>query len=156
MEIINLINETKLKLIELCKTVIWERLAPVFNNHPHLQYLHFAKYGDGRERRYLSVNGIRWEDLDYFAQAIDFENSRRDSVEIMKFVQQATQTMPDFKALRNAAEEVYQTLAGLTTDGIFSTMSTMFFRLIVTKAGGVSFKAMGQEDIEFYPITKED
>lgn len=154
MDIQQQIAETKLELTRLCVQAIWERIKTVFDNHPALQYFHFARHGENKMDRHLAINGIRWEEIDFFVHAYDFEYNRRDpNQQIEEFVHSSLKSLlPDFKLLRSAAEEVYYALLDLTAQDTFSTMGNNLFRVIVTRSGLVSLKALTREEANQYPV----
>lgn len=158
MEIEELIANTRVELQELCSQLVWKRSQPIFENHPSLIYFHFAKYGEQQSDRYLAVNGIRWEDLEYFLRARDFESSRLHTIvkptanlEIHQCVQEALGEMPDFKALRAAVEDLYQVLFSLTNEGFLNILVDGPFRIIATKEGQVSIKSLSPNETQEYP-----
>lgn len=146
------IFRVKQQLIDLCQLYVWEHLAPVFNNHHCLLYFHFARYGTGKQEQYLSINGLRWEDVNYFIYATNFEITRRDpNSAITESISKCIKTWPDFKSLKLTAEELSGELLTLTTDGIFAMLGDGLFRLIVTKEGQVSYQPLTSDEIDFYP-----
>ena len=125
----------------------------VFDHHPILLYFHFARTGDGKMDRHLSLNGVRWEDVDFWVHATDFEYNRKDSNPIIEeSIHAALQaSLPDYKALRVASEELFHALADLTSQGVFNLMGDGTFRLIVTREGVSSYKTMNKEEARQYP-----
>lgn len=155
METLKKIESVKNELFSLYEKYIFDQIAPIFTKNPAVKYFHYARHGNSKER-YLSINGIRWEDIDYFIHAIEFEASRRDNNTAIASVIQATiEQLPDFKALRLAAEDTYRVLADLTTEGVFNILVRDIhgFRLIATKEF-VSYKAIGKEESGYYPANQ--
>lgn len=155
MKTLDKIEKIKDELFSLYAQYIHDQFIPVFEKNPLLLYFHYAQHG---KERYLSVNGIRWEDIDYFIHAIDFESSRHDdNPTIPATICTTLQTLPDFRAFRNASEDIYRVLADLTTQGVFSILvkGVYGFRLIATK-DFVSYRDLGKEESSYYPVQSRD
>lgn len=157
-EIEKLILATKTELQELCSQLVWKRTQPIFEQHPTLIYFHYAKHGEDKQDRYLAVNGIRWEDLEYFLRARDFETSQLHTLvkpmphsEVRQCIVDALGEMPDFKALRAAIEDLYHVLLNLTNDGFLNILADGPFRIIATKEGEVIIHPLSSNEMQSYP-----
>lgn len=146
MEIQKQLLEASRKISELCEQYITQQFAEVFAKYPDLHYIHYAKYA---KKRYISLNGIRWEDIDYHIQALEFESMSRWPEAAQQVVKKTIDNMPPYKILRLAADDVYKTIALLTSLGIFKHTPEPF-KLLATRDSAF-LKPLSPEESEFYP-----